>query len=106
MSPLQATTPEEIMLAVSAAVVYAALWYSRAYARTGEPFDATKFAATVLVGALVGLGLSLTGDSATPEDIEARFLLYVGVISLVEALLKAVVASARDTPPTQTEGRL
>lgn len=77
-----------------AASFYAGAWYMKAEAE-GEAFDLHKFGSTVLVGTGVGLSLGVVGSSVTAPSIEARLVLLVGVISLVEAVLKTASAYRR-----------
>lgn len=78
-----------------AALVYSVLWYARSHAKHGEEFNGRKFAATLVVGGGVGLVLAVSGVAVTAVGLEERLLLYAGVISLVEAVLKTVFAEYR-----------
>jgi uncharacterized membrane protein YfcA len=79
-----------VVVAVVAGIVYGALWYARNRYRPdeGEGFRPLKFAATLAVSALVGLGAGLAGDPLGYTAIEQQLLAYAGAISLLEALLK------------------
>jgi len=80
-------TIETIMLAVLSAIVYAVV----AYAKTQkEEFDALKFSATIIVGAIVGFAFAITDTPIAQASIETQLVAYVGVIVIVENVLKAV----------------
>ena len=79
-----------VLEGVFAAAIYGGLWYARAY-RQGEAFDSHKFAATLVVGAVVGMNMAATGGEVTQSSIETRLVAMVGVITAVEAILKTIV---------------
>lgn len=78
--------------AMAMAAVYSALFFvkKRMKSDTDEPFDKKKFLATVLVGAVVGAGMALSGAPVTQATIMTMLPQYVGAIALAEALVKAV----------------
>lgn len=73
-----------------AAAGYSLLWYGRRRTQTGETFDASKFAATVLVGIAAGIGMAWAGIDVSQGTIETRLVAYAGAVSVIEALLKSI----------------
>lgn len=71
-----------------AAAVYAALVYAR-NRKSGEDFKPFKFFSVVIVGAVVGASLALSGNAVTSGSFEARWAAYAGMTVVVEGLLKA-----------------
>ena len=80
---------EAIIYAVVAAIVFALSGYLKS--AKDEEFDATKFIATVLVGALVGVVLYVKGAAITEEAVATQFAAYAGIVVILENALKAVV---------------
>jgi len=80
---------EAIIYAVVAAIVFALSGYLKS--AKDEEFDATKFAATILVGALVGVVLYVKGAAITEEAVATQFAAYAGIVVILENALKAVV---------------
>jgi len=80
---------EAIIYAVVAAIVFALSGYLKS--AKDEEFDATKFAATILVGALVGVVLYVKGAPITEEAVATQFAAYAGIVVILENALKAVV---------------
>ena len=74
------------------AAVYSLLFYvkQRAKKENPEAFDPTKFGATVLVGAGIGVSLALAGVEITQGRVVDSLPMYVGVIAIVESVLKTV----------------
>lgn len=81
-----------VLYAVIAAVVYALVWYAKTWATAPEPFNYTKFIATLIVGAFVGLVASFAGNPITKEAIETQLLAYGAVTALVETILKTILS--------------
>lgn len=94
---------ETVPYAVAASMVYSLVWYSRAHLAKGEDFDPVKFAATVAVGSGVGVALGLAGGPFGQDTIAEQFALYIGVISVVEAILKSMLSNTRyaEGPPQE-----
>jgi len=80
---------EAIIYAVVAAIVFALSGYLKS--AKDEEFDATKFIATVLVGALVGVVLYVKGAAITEEAVATQFAAYAGIVVIVENVIKAVM---------------
>ena len=74
------------------AAVYSALFYMKKRAKKDDPedFDKTKFGATVLVGAGIGVSLALAGAEITATNIHETLPMYVGMVAIVESFLKTV----------------
>lgn len=87
MSPPDLMT---VVTAVTAASIYSAVFYAKRRTRDEQPFKPRKAAATLLVGAGVGLAFALAGDPVRQETIEVRLVTYSGVIALLESALKIV----------------
>lgn len=74
---------------IVAASIYATLFYAKKRTDSGlEVFNARKFAATLIVGALVGAGLWWYGLDVTEQKVETVLAMNVGTVALVEAVLK------------------
>ncbi|RLG35360.1 hypothetical protein DRN97_00175 [Methanosarcinales archaeon] len=80
---------EAIIFSVVAAIVFAMSGYLKS--AKDEEFDVTKFATTVLVGALVGVVLYVKGAVITEEAVATQFAAYAGIVVIVENALKAVM---------------
>ena len=76
--------------AAIAAAGYSMLWYLRRRAQSSEPRQLSKFVATVLVGAAVGIAMGVAGIDVTQGSVEARLVAYAGAVSLVEAVIKSI----------------
>jgi len=79
--------PITILIAVIAAVIFASAGYLKS--SSTEDFDATKFSATVLVGAIVGAIMYLTGSPVTEASVIEQLAAYAGIVAVVENVLKA-----------------
>jgi len=55
--------------------------------KKGQPFDAVKFGTTVIIGALSGLAFGISG---VPFDVTTTYLANLGVVPVVENILKTV----------------
>ena len=80
---------EAIVFAIVAAIVFAASGYLKS--AKDEDFDVTKFAATVFVGALVGVVLYIQGAAITEETVATQFAAYAGIVVILQNGLKAVI---------------
>lgn len=81
-----------VVVAVAAGVLYGAVWYARNRYRPdeGEAFRPAKFAATLVISAIIGLSAGLAGDPVGFATVETQIVTYVGAISLLEGVLKMV----------------
>jgi len=79
--------PVTILIAIVAAAIFAASGYFKSVGT--ENFDTVKFAATVLVGLVVGAVMYASGSSVTESNVAAQLAMYAGVIAVVENVLKA-----------------
>ena len=78
-----------ILIAIIAAAVFAASGYLKS--SNFESFEATKFAATVIVGVTVGAIMYASGLEVTESNVMAQIAAYAGVIAVVENALKAIL---------------
>jgi len=78
----------QLVWVVVSAAVFAVSGYLKS---VGEKPDPVKLAATMLVGALVGLAFTFTGAPVSEEAVGAMLLTYVGAVVLIEYWLKAIV---------------
>jgi hypothetical protein len=76
---------ENMLMAIVAAVLYAASGYFKQQPR--EPFNNQKFATTIVIGVVIGIGEVLTGMS---YDLVFSLLVSAGAVVLIENLMKAV----------------
>ena len=76
--------------AVISAVVYAASFYIKNRQSTGESFDPAKFAATLIVGLIVGIVAMLTGSPLTEQDVITQLIAYAGLVTFIETWLKTL----------------
>ena len=79
---------EAIVFAIVAAIVFAASGYLKSAKE--EEFNVTKFVATILVGALVGVILFVKGAAITEEAVATQSAAYAGILAIVENALKAL----------------
>ena len=79
-----------ILISIFAAVVYSMSMYVKKCLNPENPqsFDALKFLATVIVGAIVGAVMAISEIPITEESFEKQFMAYMGLVALVENLLK------------------
>lgn len=82
-------------LGLVAGLVYGGVWFMRARAKDDEPFDPSKFGATLLVGALVGASLGIANQEVTQSGIETQLVAYAGLITLVEGVIKTIREESR-----------
>ena len=83
-----------IIYAVIAAIIYSLIWYAKTWATTQppEPFSYTKFAATLVVGAGVGVFFWLTNNPITIDTVSDQLFVYGAVVAVVETILKSILA--------------
>lgn len=80
-----------IVEAAIAAAGIALVQYGRKVARRREPFKPSKFAATVLVGAGLGVFFTLSGRSLTEDSIMGGLATYAGLVVAVENIIRGVI---------------
>ena len=79
-----------IVYAVAAAVAYSASFYLKNRQSTDEPFDPAKFAATLIVGLIIGIVAMLTGSPLTEQDVITQLIAYAGLVTFIETWLKTL----------------
>jgi len=79
--------PVTILIAIVAAAIFASAGYLKSSGT--ENFDATKFSATVLVGAIVGAVMYFGGVPVTEAGVAEQLAAYAGIVAVVENVLKA-----------------
>lgn len=80
-----------IIIALISGLIYASVFYAKKYLQNGEAFIPEKFAATAIIGALVGVAFTLSGMPISQEGIEVQIVAYTGLIAIVESILKILV---------------
>ena len=78
-----------ILIAVLAAAIFASAGYLKSSGT--EDFDATKFSATVLVGAIIGAIMYFGGVPVTEAGVLEQLAAYAGIVAVVENILKAII---------------
>ena len=81
--------PITIVVAILAAIIFAASGYLKSVGT--EDFDTPKFAATVLVGAVVGAIMYASGLPVTEAGVLEQLAAYAGIVVVVENILKAIL---------------
>lgn len=82
----------EVALGILFGAVYGLVWFARARQKgNGEELDLKKLGATLLVGAGVGGAMAASGANLDYGSFVTRMSGYIGVITVVEALLKTLV---------------
>lgn len=93
--------PITLLWAVLAAVLYAVVFYAKAWATTNPPekFVPEKFLATVIVGAFVGAVFWLGNLSITQDAVIDQLTDYAIATAVLESFLKMVFAKLGWTWP-------
>ena len=81
--------PVTILIAILAAIIFAASGYLKSAGT--ENFEPTKFAATVLVGTVVGAVMYVSGSPVTEANVATQIGIYAGIVAVVENALKAIL---------------
>ena len=94
-----------ITIGAATAAVYSLLFFAKKHVdkdRDGEldpdaleKFSPYKFGATVVVGASIGIALTIFGLDFSQETVAEMLSAHVGLVVLVESLIKLVVRSMR-----------
>lgn len=87
---ISADVAQSVLTGMMMAAIYSTVFYTKKRLRNDEPFDQTKFIATVVVGAAVGASLKLAGIELTAGTLESTLATYAGTIALVESLVKSI----------------
>jgi hypothetical protein len=92
-----ATTIQNVLTAAAAAAGYSLTFYvKKRIGKDKQVFEPKKLAATVLVGAMLGISMSLTGTGLEKETIQTQLAAYTGLIALVESALKFLSRAIRN----------
>jgi len=85
---------EEIIPAVLGAAAYGIVFYMKEHEKElkegeiPEDFNPKKLAATVLVGAGIGVGVAFSSQDLTYATFEQQMAMYAGTVAIVETILK------------------
>jgi hypothetical protein len=83
---------DTIIIAVIAAVLYAGTEFIKKYLDPQKPesFDKIKFAATMIIGAVIGVASGYEGIIPTELGITEQLALYVGSVVVLENVLRII----------------
>lgn len=82
---------QDVVIAVVAAIIYSlSMYVKKALSDNPESFDWTKFLATAIWGAIVGLVMQSSGLPITEQSVEEKIAAYAGLIAITENILKIV----------------
>jgi len=85
-----------IVFAMIAAVMYAGSQFIKKWPGDNpEDFDLYKFAATVILGGLIGIAAALKGDVVDQTSIELQLFIFAGATAIIENSIKIVVRFIR-----------
>ena len=84
---------ESVFIAILASIAYAMTHYFKKAGK--EKFSVTKFLATVIVGAIVGVVMYTQNVPITEESFETQFIAYAGLVALVENVIKIIIKGVR-----------
>lgn len=88
-------TAVPVLEGVLFASIYSVIWYARRRQSEGEPFAPYKFAATVVLGAVIGGALAVSGDPLNQATIETKLVAYAGLLTVVTPVLRMAVDGAK-----------
>jgi len=99
-------TLQTVLTAATSAATYSLVFYAKKRIGKGkQKFNPTKLAATVLVGAGLGIVLQFTGAQITKEAIQTQLVAYAGIVALVESGLKfASRVLSQNSGPSSNSG--
>lgn len=100
MAPALATFAANVGVAFVAAAAFIAAGFGRNKAEHGDEFDPYRAAATVLLAEVLAVLATLAGIPVTQEFIMTQIPAYMGVIYLVQKVLRAAVATFDGGVPT------
>lgn len=92
---------ETIFLALVAAALYAGTQFIKKVVPGDKPeeFDWTKFAATVILGGLIGIAAALKGIVPDQTSVELQIGLFAGATVIIENAIKTVIRLVRKYRP-------
>lgn len=85
----------QIFTAMLAGLVYGLTHYIKK-AQGGQKFDPWKLAATEVVGVIVAVSVVLSGVQLNQLTWSQQFVMYAGLIPVVENVLKTLIRAAVD----------
>jgi len=78
-----------IVSSMVSAVVYSTIFYAKKFtSKEKEKVNVKKFAATLVVGAAVGVAYGYYGVPVNEANVFEKLAAYAGTIALVESLIK------------------
>jgi hypothetical protein len=84
---------EPILIACLTGALYSVIWWSTKRIDPTKPdfsFDPIPLAATMVIGAGVGIAATFTGSPITQLNIETQLVAYGSVIAVLERILKTL----------------
>lgn len=81
---------ENLLYAIITSVTLSLLGYAKNHPDTHENFDYKELSITVIFGVIVGIIVSVTGFLPTNQNIEAAFVQYAGLITIIRHISKAI----------------
>lgn len=90
---------DQVLLGIVAAMIYAGSTFLKNNMNPENPegFDQSKFMATMIVGAFVGLLIGQTGVIPTETAVAEQLLAYSGIVAVMNNLLKIVIRQTKET---------
>jgi len=87
---------ETIFLALVAAALYAGTAFiKKAPTDKPEEFNWTKFGATIILGAGIGVAAALKGIVPDQTSVELQLALFAGATAIIENAIKTVIRLVR-----------
>jgi len=78
-----------VLLAMLAGIVYGVSHYAKH--QSTEQFEPVKLVATTILGGLIAVGLQISGVPVNNMTVEQRFLVYGGLIPIIENIIKSII---------------
>ena len=83
---------EPILFAVVSAALYALIGYAKS---VGEEVDLAKAGATMILGGVIGALMVASGIDVTQIGVMEQMTIYIGLVAIIENVLKALVRGFR-----------
>jgi len=84
-----------VLEGVAYAAIYAVIWFARRRQSDGESFDPHKFAATVVLGAVIGGALAIAGDPLNQATVETKLVAYAGLLTVITPVIRMAADGLR-----------